>query len=212
MTELASRRYSGKSVEEWSAARRERLLAAALELFSTDGYQATSVERLCGTAKVSTRHFYQEFANKEAVLIAVHEQGVQQGYERAAGMLSDLPESPIQRRLAGAAKAYLHTMVADPRRARIAFVEVVGVSAAVEKRRMEMREAIVSLVAAEGSAAVARGEIEDRNFRFLGMALIGAVNGTVYDWVLQDPRPPSGELEESIVELALNMFGVAPTN
>jgi AcrR family transcriptional regulator len=210
MVEVVGRRYSGRSAQEWSAARRERLLSAALELFSSDGYRATSIERLCATAKVSTRHFYQEFPNKEAVLVAVHEQGVQRGMAEAAQMLGALPPAPIQQRLAGAMRAYLHTVVSDPRQARIAFVEVVGVSAAVEQRRMELREAIVGLVAAEGMAAVARGEIEPRNFRFLGMALIGAVNGTVYDWVLQDPRPPADELAESIIELALNLFGIAP--
>ena len=77
MSEPSVRRYSGRSVEEWKAARRERLLEAALELFGTDGYPATSVERLCALAKVSTRHFYHEFQNKEAVLLAVHAQVIE---------------------------------------------------------------------------------------------------------------------------------------
>lgn len=207
MTQSPPRRYSGRSVEEWKAARRERLMAAALELFSSDGYQATTIERLCATAKVSTRHFYQEFPNKEAVLIAVHQEGVELGIAEVGKVLAALPPAPIQRRLSDALTAYLRTVMDDPRRARIAFVEVVGVSGTVEKHRLQLREAIVSLVISEGTAAVERGEITRKDFRFLGTALIGAVNATVYDWLEHDPRPPAPELQESLVQLALNMLG-----
>jgi AcrR family transcriptional regulator len=201
------RRYSGRPVEEWKAARRERLLDAALELFATEGYQSTPIERLCSTAKVSTRHFYQEFPNKEAVLIAVHEQGVQQGMEHAGAALAAAPVSPIHERLRRGLTAYLHTIMDDPRRARVAFVEVIGVSPAVEEQRLAFREVIVSLIAAEGAAAVERGELPERDFRFLGMALIGAINATVYDWMQHDPRPPADELQASLVRLALDMLG-----
>ena len=37
---------------------RARLLDAALELFGTAGYEATSIGALCREAKVSTRDFY----------------------------------------------------------------------------------------------------------------------------------------------------------
>ncbi|MGH3431277.1 MAG: TetR/AcrR family transcriptional regulator [Thermocrispum sp.] len=212
MTEVSDRSYSGRPVQEWKAARRERLLAAALELFASEGYQSTSIERLCATAKVSTRHFYQEFGNKESVLIAVHEDGVRHGMEQAAAELAAelaaAPPAPIQERLRRALTAYLHTVMADPRLARIAFVEVVGVSIAVEEQRLGFREAIVGLIDAEGQAAVRRGELAPRDFRFLGMALIGAVNATVYDWLLHEPQPPAAQLQASIVRLALDMLGV----
>lgn len=208
MTELSERRYSGRPVEEWKAARRERLLEAALELFATDGYQSTSIERLCSTAKVSTKHFYQEFPNKEAVLVAVHERGVREGMEHAASALAAAPPSPIEARLRQGLTAYLHTVMADPRLARIAFVEVVGVSTRVEEQRLAFRELIVGLIDAEGSAAVERGELRPRDFHFLGMALIGAINATVYDWIQHDPRPPAEELQEAIVQLAQDMLGV----
>lgn len=201
------RRYSGRPVEEWKAARRERLLAAALELFAAEGYQSTTIERVCSTAKVSTRHFYQEFPNKESLLVAVHEDGVRHGMEQAVAALAAAPPAPIQERLSRALTAYLQTVMADPRLARIAFVEVVGVSTAVEEQRLGFREAIVGLIDAEGSAAVDRGELEPRDFRFLGMALIGAVNATVYDWILHDPQPPAEDLQASIVRMALDMLG-----
>lgn len=202
MSESAARKYSGRSVQEWKDARRERLMEAAVDLFGTDGYQATSIERLCTRAKVSTRHFYQEFANKEAVLLEVYAGLIELGIRSTADALAEAPAEPIGPRLTGAVSAYLETVMTDPRRARISFVEVVGVSTAVEQRRLAFRETLIQFIEYEGAAAVGRGEIEDRNFRFAGLAFIGAVNTLVYDWTLQDPRPPFGTLEASLVALA----------
>jgi AcrR family transcriptional regulator len=59
------------SASERDAERRSRLLAAGRELIGTQGYAAVSVEKLCATSKVSTRHFYQLYANKEAAFLDV---------------------------------------------------------------------------------------------------------------------------------------------
>src|SRR5689334_13145343 len=67
-----ARRYAGQSADERDQERLSRLRSAALELFGTDGYAAVPVERLCSEAKVSTRHYYQLFANKEAALVDLY--------------------------------------------------------------------------------------------------------------------------------------------
>src|SRR5919198_3030469 len=64
------RRYRGRLPGERRAERRRRLLDAGLELFGTVGYRGTSIERLCAQAGVTTRHFYQEFPGREALLAA----------------------------------------------------------------------------------------------------------------------------------------------
>jgi AcrR family transcriptional regulator len=48
-----------------SATPRDRLLAAAADLFYRDGVTATGVEKLCATAGVSKRSMYQLFATKD---------------------------------------------------------------------------------------------------------------------------------------------------
>jgi AcrR family transcriptional regulator len=206
MREPAVRRYSGRSVEEWKAARRERLLAAALELFGTDGYPSTSVERLCTQAKVSTRHFYHEFQNKEAVLLAVHAQVIELAVRSTGDALRRTADKPVRERIAAAVDSYLRTIMADLRRARISFVEVVGTSPAVEEQRIAFRDLLISKVKDLGDTAVARGEIKRRDFRFLGLAFFGAVNTVVYDWMLADPRPPEQKVQRALRELAVQLM------
>ena len=206
MREPSVRRYSGRSVEEWKAARRERLLAAALELFGTEGYPATSVERLCTQAKVSTRHFYHEFQNKEAVLLAVHAQVIEQAMHSTADVLSRTADKPIRERIAAAVDSYLHTVMADLRQARISFIEVVGASPAVEEQRLAFRDLLIAKVKDLGDTAVARGEIERKDFRFLGLSFFGAVNMVISDWMQADPRPPEQNVQSALRELAVQLM------
>ncbi|ONI68006.1 TetR family transcriptional regulator [Kribbella sp. ALI-6-A] len=206
MSDPSVRRYSGRSVDEWKAARRERLLDAALELFGTDGYPATSVERLCTQAKVSTRHFYHEFQNKEAVLLAVHAQVIELAVRSTGEALAATADAPVRERITAAVDGYLHTIMTDLRRARISFVEVVGASPAVEEQRIAFRELLISSVITIGEAAVARGEITRKDFRFIGLCFMGAVNTVVYDWMLTDPRPPEQQVQEALRELAVNLM------
>ncbi|NUR95851.1 MAG: TetR/AcrR family transcriptional regulator [Kribbellaceae bacterium] len=206
MREPSVRRYSGRSVEEWKAARRERLLAAALELFGTAGYPATSVERLCTQAKVSTRHFYHEFQNKEAVLLAVHAQVIELAVRSTGDALRRTADRPVRERIAAAVDSYLRTIMTDLRRARISFVEVVGTSPAVEEQRNAFRELLIGNVRDLGDTAVERGEIKRKDFRFLALAFFGAVNAVVHDWMLADPRPPEQNVQNSLRDLAVQLI------
>ncbi|TWD80348.1 TetR family transcriptional regulator [Kribbella amoyensis] len=206
MSEPSVRRYSGRSVDEWKAARRERLLDAALELFGTDGYPATSVERLCAQAKVSTRHFYHEFQNKEAVLLAVHAQVIELAVRSTGEALERTADAPVRDRIGAAVDGYLRTIMTDLRRARVSFVEVVGASPAVEEQRIAFRELLVSSVVGLGEAAVERGETSRKDFRFLGLSFIGAVNTVVYDWMLADPRPPEETVQSALRDLAVDLL------
>src|SRR5271169_5249886 len=50
---------------------RERILAAATELFLAEGYGLTSIEAVATRAAVSKRTFYDRFENKAALFAAV---------------------------------------------------------------------------------------------------------------------------------------------
>lgn len=206
MSQAPTRRYSGQSADERDAARRQRLMAAATDLIGTHGYAATTVERICAEAKVSTRHFYQQFENKEAVFLAVYDDITGRSYQRATASLEQTQGKTMAERVPAAFLAYLGPMIEDMRAARIAFVEIVGASPRIEEVRLAYREALIELISAEGAAAVERGEVADRDFRFATLALAGATNAIVYDWTLHSAKQPVEELEAALVELAVNLL------
>jgi AcrR family transcriptional regulator len=197
------RDYGGRTASQRRAERRERLMNAGLELFGTEGYPAVSIERLCATANVSTRNFYEEFPSREALLIALHEQNTVRAYEAVLAAVADALEAPMADRVSRAIRAYVSTAAADPRWTRIAFVEVVGVSPAVEAHRIQWRERLSQLVEAEAQLAISRGEATNRSFKLTSMAFFGAVNELVYNWSNNGRQVPLEDICAELTRLAV---------
>jgi AcrR family transcriptional regulator len=178
-------------------------MTAALELFGTEGYPATSIERLCARANVSTRNFYEEFASREALLIALHDDITQQASEAMVLAVGEVIDEPTSVRLDRAINAYIGTTSSDPRWTRIAYVEVVGVSAAVERHRLAWRAKLATMLEAETALAVSRGEATDRDYSLTCMAFIGAVNELVYHWSIHGRQVPLDAIRAELTRLAL---------
>src|SRR5690606_1680294 len=68
----AGRRYSGMDAAERTRARRAAILGAALELFGTAGFAATSVKQICVAAGLTERYFYESFRDRHAALAGVY--------------------------------------------------------------------------------------------------------------------------------------------
>ncbi|HEY1571909.1 MAG TPA: TetR/AcrR family transcriptional regulator [Pseudonocardiaceae bacterium] len=178
-------------------------MTAALELFGTEGYPATSIERLCARANVSTRNFYEEFASREALLLALHDQITQKAFDAVIAAVGEVRDEPTSVRLDRAIDAYVGTTSSDPRWTRIAYVEVVGVSAAVERHRLAWRAKLAQLIEAEATLAVQRGEAAERDYGLTATAFIGAVNELVYHWSIHGRQEPLAAIRGELTRLAL---------
>ncbi|HEX5404161.1 MAG TPA: TetR/AcrR family transcriptional regulator [Pseudonocardiaceae bacterium] len=207
----ARRDYGGRTATQRRAERRQRLLTAALELFGTEGYPATSIERLCARANVSTRNFYEEFASREALLIALHDHITQQAFDAVMTAVGEVIDEPTAIRLDRAVDAYIGTTSSDPRWTRIAYVEVVGVSAAVERHRLAWRAKLAQLIEAEAALAAQRGEAVARDYSLTATAFIGAVNELVYHWSIHGRQVPLDTIRGELTRLALAALAITPS-
>ncbi|WP_406002589.1 TetR/AcrR family transcriptional regulator [Streptomyces sp. NBC_00829] len=176
-------RYAGRSAQERQAERRRRFLDAGLQMFGgSPGYRATTVSALSEAAGLSTRQFYEEFRGLEDVLAALHLQVNDWAEEAALAALAEVEGQPVVERATAAFRAYAANVTGDPRRIRITFVEIIGVSPRLEEQRLARRSRWVELICAEAAAAVERGEAERRDYRVAAAAFIGSVNGLLHDW------------------------------
>ena len=198
--------YAGQTSEQRDAARRERLLLAIHEIVGTRGYAGLTVERLCSAAGVSTRNFYELYRDKEAAFADLYDVLLNQAGLRVITALEESQGLPIQDRIPAALLAFLSPMLADPRTARIAFVEVVGMSPRIEETRLANREKLIDLIEASASTAVDTGEISSRDFRFASIALISATTALVFDWMQRERRPPHEWLELKLTQLAVHLL------
>ncbi|MFF3917951.1 TetR/AcrR family transcriptional regulator [Streptomyces sp. NPDC001852] len=201
-----TRRYGGRSAEERQAERRRRFLDAALELFGgAPGYRGTTVAALSQAAGLSTRQFYEEFRTLEDVLAALHLQVNDWAEQAVLEALAAADGLPLAERAGVLFRAYARDVTSDPRRMRITFVEIVGVSPRLEEQRLARRARWVDLIRAEADAAVARGEAAPRDYRLAAAAFIGSVNGLLHDW---SAGWVAASLDEVVDELVRQLLGI----
>jgi AcrR family transcriptional regulator len=199
-------RYGGKSAAQRQAERRRRFLDAALRLFGdTPGYRATTVAALSEAAGLSTRQFYEEFRTLEDVLAALHLQVNAWAEEAVRAAAAQAPDLPLAERAAALFRAYAANVTADPRRIRITFVEIIGVSPRLEEQRLARRARWIDLICAEAGAAAARGEAASRDYRIAATAFIGSVNGLLHDF---SAGRVDATLDEVVDELVRQLLSI----
>lgn len=190
------RLYRGLSPDERRAERRRRLLDAGLGQVGASGYARTTIEGLCAGAAVTPRHFYEEFGGREALLVAVFDEIVESTSAAVAAALAAAPADPIARVRAGVG-AFLHALLDDPRRARVACVEIVGVSREVEAHRRAVLHDFARLITDE-ARRLSEGH---QDFSLPALALVGGINELVVEWVLGESRPPIDTLADEVTRL-----------
>ncbi|MER6612415.1 TetR/AcrR family transcriptional regulator [Streptomyces xantholiticus] len=203
----ATGRYGGRSAEERRAERRRRFLDAGLRLFGdTPGYRATTVAALSEAAGLSTRQFYEEFRTLEDVLAALHLQVNDWAEEAALAALAQAAQLPVAERAAAVFRAYAANVTGDPRRIRITFLEIIGVSPQMEQQRLARRARWVEFICAEAARAVERGEAEPRDYRIAAAAFIGSVNGLLHDWTVGWVDATLDDLVDELVRMLLGIL------
>lgn len=129
---ITARSYRGLSQEERRAARRARLIAAAIAVYGERGYHQATVKAVCEAAGLTERYFYESFSNSEALLIDCFNAvsySVLGEIRRAA---RDAGRGRVARSRA-MLHAYFAALQGAPQSARVFLVEIRGVSRAVDQ-------------------------------------------------------------------------------
>ncbi|MFD4368384.1 TetR/AcrR family transcriptional regulator [Rhodococcus sp. NPDC058521] len=181
------RRYSGLEHGERKVARRAALIAAAVELFGTRGYTTTTVKQICDRAELTQRYFYESFKDRKTCLRAVYDEIIDDVRRLTLEALENASDFEDMAPLG--VSAFVEYFTADPLRAQIVMIEVVGVSPDLEERRYAVLSDFAEIV---GTVWLQNVEGVDRRFAFsLAVGMVGAVNHLLVDWLLggkkQDP-------------------------
>lgn len=145
---------------------REKLVAAASDLFYREGIHAVGVDRIIGEAGVTRATFYRHFPGKEDLVeayLGVEDATIRGAFERA-GELSDEPERLLELVIEGLADdvARLHTRGCPFINAAAEYPEAdSGVRVAVDAHRDWFRGTLEALLEAAGNpdAEMAAGQL-----------------------------------------------------
>jgi AcrR family transcriptional regulator len=197
-----SRPYGGISAAERVAARRERLMGAGLELFGTQGFDATGVREICRAAGVTDRYFYESFRDSRALFTAVFDRVTDGLFTAVAQAVAEAGPEP-EAQLRAAIGTFVRALADDPRLPRIVFSEAGGAGAEVEQHMRQTLRRFTALVAATARRHLPAGASDDR-VGIMALALVGTLERVVVEW--QD-----GELDlpiERIVDEVAELFGL----
>jgi AcrR family transcriptional regulator len=185
------------SPEQRVAERRERLLDAGLEVFTSLSFHASKVRDVCREAGLTERYFYESFPSKGDLLAALAQQIVAD-FVAAAGPSIGLAASDLDGAIHGAMQAVVSSLTDDPRRARILFVEVVGVSPAAEDRRRDVIRSLVEVIRAAVVQAFGEWARDSIEVELIARSVIGAASELLVAYV-------RGELPLEQDELVINL-------
>jgi len=214
---IEGRPYGGQLPDARRAERKRRLLEAGLDLFGSVGYASTTISQLCKSAGVAPAKFYEEFASREAVLIELCTQIWASANESIAAAVDAAPAGDVEAQARGGLDAFCHSLLDDPRRARVLCIEMVGVSEEVERWRRATIDAYAQLVTSylEAIAEVQGTELpDDAAFvHTVVRALAGAVTEALAGWLLDTDRPAMDRLVDALVGMftAVANWLAAPT-
>lgn len=212
-TPPAGRIYGGTAPEERAALRRAQFLAAGIELFGTEGYRAATVRALCREAGLTDRYFYESFADMEALLMAAYgectaqlDAAIADTVEAHAGQDADVLVTSVL-------DAFFRVVQDDPRIARIVWLEVLGVSPAVDGLYNRQVLQFAMQVGSLTRLVVPGIPLPRAEHDALCIALVGAVSQSAMYWLLSGYSTPRKTIVAANTRIVLGLvasLGAAP--
>lgn len=150
---------------------RERLLAAALEIVSDQGYEAASVGAVTARAGLASGTLYRYFPSKPDLFVEVF-RFVCDREVAAAAAAADFEGTPVERLLA-VFETFSRRALSRPRLAWALIAE--PVDPLVEQARLDYRREYRDRIAAGLRLAIDEGELPDQDASLVAAALVGGV-------------------------------------
>ncbi|MEU2125040.1 TetR/AcrR family transcriptional regulator [Nocardia niwae] len=174
--EQATRVYGGETQQQRVQRRRAAIIEAAIAVAAEQGWRQLSIERICASAGLIRRYFYESFADIDAVTVAVID------------TLADRLLTLVVRNDLSAPRAELiHTMVGqvvdygleNPNHLRVLFGEMAATDAAAQRRRAAVGR-IVQILATDGRAI---HHADDPIIDLVASLLVNGSAATLLDWL-----------------------------
>jgi TetR/AcrR family transcriptional regulator, fatty acid metabolism regulator protein len=187
-------------------ARKERILEAALGVFSRRGYRDAAMDDIAGESETSKGGVYFHFPNKQTIFLALLDRMASLLMQRAESAIAAEPD-PIKR-IDAALLVVLKTFGDHRSLARLFLVEAMGAGREFNDKMLEIRRSFAGLITRHLDDAVAEGAIPPLDTDLAGIAWFGALNEVVTHWVLQDEPEPLEHHYPALRDLLRRSIGV----
>lgn len=183
-----------------AAHQRERLFQATVDLVAKRGYRNTSIDQIVKGARVGYVAFYNLFDGKEDLFLAAFDRIAAEASEALAQAVAEEEEWPQQ--MAAGLGCLLDLAVADPKRARIALVEVQAAGPAAYARYEETVDCAVPKLREGRALNDAAAELSDT----LEEALLGGIIWVIHQRLVKGELGKAEPLLEQSLQIALSPY------
>lgn len=205
------RSYRGVDSESRRTKRRAALIDAGLELFGAKGYRASSVKEVCDEVGLTERYFYESFANREALLRSVFDALVHELAARLQLVVEDDRRSheDALRRLI---EVFFHFIRDDERRARVLLLEILGVSPDIDRRYQAAVRNLARLIEHPNLGLFPATASAATQARVMSIGLVGAIVQIATQWLLENFRTSTAEIERDALKIYLAVYAQRKKN
>lgn len=180
---------------------KERILDAAMSIFSNKGYYDTRLDEIAEESQSSKGSIYFHFPNKEQLFISLVDQFANVIERNVTDAIAPYPQG--MQRVQVAIEAVLETFGKYRRPAKILLVQAVGLGSVFENKRMETTDRFANLIQTYLQEAIDIGDIAPIDTEVVAHAWMGAIYNVVIQWVYTgDPAPE--RIMQTLVPLLLN--------
>jgi AcrR family transcriptional regulator len=155
---------------------RRAVVQATLQILGEADRAEFTLREAARRIGVNHRAVYRHFADREAVLATVAEEGYHALVQAARAALADLPPAPARPRLLAIAQSLLSFAMREPAR----YLVMTGPRLNEDGRFPELEAPIsegFALITSELSAGIARGELEELELTVATLTLFAAAHG-----------------------------------
>jgi AcrR family transcriptional regulator len=170
--------------QERSQTRRQRILDAAVQVFTRKGYRDAGMEDIAAEAETSKGGLYFHFPSKQTIFVQL--------LERMAALLMERTESALQAepdpisRADAALRVVLHTFAAHRGLTRLFLVEALGAGPEFSAKIMGLHGQFTDLIKRHLDDAVSQGAIPPLDTGIAAQVWFGALNQVVTRWAVAD--------------------------
>ncbi len=192
--------YGGRTRAQRATDRRDRIVASAVHLFGTRDYESITVADVCAGARVSKRYFYEHFADRADLVVAVHREQNEWLLGNLAAAAPDGPAAPADV-LKPAMRTLVQLLRAYPERARVIYIN----APRMETRRREVLRSDADFLSRVLRREAGRPEEKLRHERTL-LALVAGVSEVIIDWMARDMADDPDLLAEHLTGIGVALL------
>jgi AcrR family transcriptional regulator len=185
---------------------RDRILSAAVTVFSTKGYHDTKVDEIVEESNTSKGAVYFHFPSKQRIFLAIVEEFTGLLEKKLLEAIEREPDGV--RRVNAALQIGLETFGKYRSIAKIFLVQASGLGQTFEETRLDILARFAAVIKGYLDQAVAEGDIPPLDTEVASYAWIGAINEVVIRWV-HTGQPEPERVLPTLRTILLRSIGVS---